>query len=1044
MPASSTADRSEVPSVGDRVEVRDSRWIVADVDASGNDTLVELNSIADDAFGETLRVVWELEPGRRLLPASGLPEVTRDGFDRPGQLAAFLDAMRWSALTSADTRSLQAPFRSGADIKHYQLEPVWRSLRAPRVNQLLADDVGLGKTVEAGLVASELILRHRAKRVMIVCPAGLTTKWEDEMFRLFGLRFTIVNAQTYTDLRRERGNGANPFDIYRHTIVSLPWLRGPKAERLLFGELLRGAAEDTKPFFDLLILDEAHHIAPAAPKQRYAVDSQQTKTMRELSKHFTHRLFLSATPHNGYPESFTALLEILDPARFARGVEPSPAAQQEVVIRRLKSSIVGSDGEPEFPSRQVRDLQLEYGDDELEVHRLFSEFTQARRSRRAKGRRGRAAADLITLLLKKRLLSSPQAFANTYATYAGSLPQEAAAVSDAVPGYYDEFWDESAVLDDEELYELEEDGLRRSAGQQERLDPAEQALLGQINDWALKHLAVPDTKAARLLEFLRATCKADGRWGNDRVVVFTEYRDTLHWLHDLLDSQGFGGDRVALLHGGMDIDEREEIRLAFQADPSGHPLRILLATDAAGEGIDLQNHCNRLVNYDIPFNPNKLEQRAGRIDRYGQRRSPEIYNFVPSQTAGDSAFKGEIDFLARVAAKVSRMQTDLGSVNPVLAEALQKRLAGDSSVPDVDALAERGTAKGRKSGEVAATTDVSEQVERLGKHYDDSVAELHLHPERIRRVVDTALDLAHQMPLKPRPTAQGDPPSEFEVPVMTGEWVRATDGLLTPFVPEGEEKYQRPVSFDPLVASGRDDVVLAHLSHPLVDMSARLLRAAADTDRVDLKRVTAVVGPDELEDVFVAAYAKYTLTGGESTQLHQEIMAVGGWLDSRTGRFRRLENLGRTAKILDDALDGGVEAGPGAKLRLAERWPEADRGLRAALDWRTATREDFLHRLLDNRVAEDQERVRDQYEQFRASLEQAIQGRQTDEHELAGLAELELQQARRDEGHWAERLEQIDAERDRALEAVTARYADPVGHRSPLAIVCVVPERENR
>ncbi len=132
-------------------------------------------------------------------------------------------------------------------------------------------------------------------------------------------------------------------------------------------------------------------------------------------------------------------------------------------------------------------------------------------------------------------------------------------------------------------------------------------------------------------------------------MVFTEYRDTLHWLHELLASQGFGGDRVALLHGGMDVDDREQIRLAFQADPSEHPLRVLLATDAAGEGIDLQRHCNHLVNYDIPFNPNKLEQRAGRIDRYGQRHSPEIYNFIPADTAQNSAFKGEIEFLARVA-----------------------------------------------------------------------------------------------------------------------------------------------------------------------------------------------------------------------------------------------------------------------------------------------------------------------------------------------------------------------------------------------------------
>ncbi|GAB3653095.1 hypothetical protein [Glycomyces tarimensis] len=238
--------------------------------------------------------------------------------------------------------------------------------------------------------------------------------------------------------------------------------------------------------------------------------------------------------------------------------------------------------------------------------------------------------------------------------------------------------------------------------------------------------------------------------------------------------------------------------------------------------------------------------------------------------------------------------------------------------------------------DVKAAANVSEQVERLGETYENSIAELHLYPERIRRVVDTALDLAHQMPLKARPTAQGDLPTEFDVPVMTGEWVRATDGLLTPFVPQGEAPYQRPVTFDPLVAQGRDDVVLAHLSHPLVDMSARLLRAA-DSDRVDLHRVTAVVGPDDLEDTFVAAYAKYTLTGGDSTQLHQEIMAVGGWLDSRIGRFRRLENLTRTAEILDDALDRGKEAGPGARLRLAEHWTSGKTDslmlIRSALYW---------------------------------------------------------------------------------------------------------------
>jgi hypothetical protein len=166
--------------------------------------------------------------------------------------------------------------------------------------------------------------------------------------------------------------------------------------------------------------------------------------------------------------------------------------------------------------------------------------------------------------------------------------------------------------------------LRRVGAQpearQEELD-----LLATMQTWASQHTANPDAKAAALITYLRAVCRPDGTlWTNERVVVFTEYRDTQLWLPQLLRQEGFAAERVALLHGGLDPDDREELRQAFQAGPSAHPVRILLATDAASEGMDLHWHCHRLVNYDIPFNPNKLEQRIGRIDRCGQKSQPEI------------------------------------------------------------------------------------------------------------------------------------------------------------------------------------------------------------------------------------------------------------------------------------------------------------------------------------------------------------------------------------------------------------------------------------
>src|SRR6266702_4911910 len=352
------------PEIGELVRIRGAHWVVigvleSDPGTSTGQTLVDLLSVSDGGYGAELKVIWEVEPGRAVLAAQTLPEVTRTGFDPPRRLAAFLDAIRWSAVASADTRRLQAPFRSGVKIEDYQLEPVARALRAPRVNLLIADDVGLGKTIEAGLTALELLLRHRASRIMVICPAGLTVKWRDEIAEKFGLDFTVVDADLLKQLRRTHGLAANPFRVFPLTIVSLPWLRGPRCQRLL-DEVLDESGPSAQRALDLLIVDEAHHVAPVAPQQAYAVDSQQTKAVRRLAGHFEHRLFLTATPHNGYTESFTALLEMIDPQRFARGVVPDAKARDAVVVRRLKDAVVNDDGSPMFPGRDPKPIPVEY------------------------------------------------------------------------------------------------------------------------------------------------------------------------------------------------------------------------------------------------------------------------------------------------------------------------------------------------------------------------------------------------------------------------------------------------------------------------------------------------------------------------------------------------------------------------------------------------------------------------------------------------------------------------------------------------------------
>jgi superfamily II DNA or RNA helicase len=1053
-----TAAEETVPRDGTLVEVRGQRWVVSEPPEPGIDeesTLLTLQSVEDGRYGESLQVIWEVEPGRKILPAGSLPEVTLDGFDPPERLAAFLDAVRWSAVTSADVKTLQAPLRSGVAVEEYQLEPVARAIEAPRVNLLLADDVGLGKTIEAGLVALELLLRHRAKRVMIVCPPGLMVKWKDEMAEKFGLNFTIVDSAQLNELRRSHGSAANPFRVFPLTIVSLSWLRGAKAERLLH-EVIEGTPEDAgqRPF-DLLILDEAHHVAPAAPKQRYAVDSQQTKLIRWLAPYFEHRLFLSATPHNGYPESFTALLEIIDDLRFVRGVDPDPVAQRETVIRRMKSQIKDANDRPRFKKRDASAIAVTYPQSERDVHALLDEFAQLRR-KRLTSKRGKAAVDLVTLLLKKRLFSSPRAFAHTVGVYLETVQARAkkpgSASNDDVPEWLEGFFDDVASYDDEEMADAETDATVRSGKIQAELTETSEreiTLLRQMETWAARYENSPDAKAKELIMYLKAVCRPDGkRWTNERVVVFTEYRDTQIWLKDLLSQEGMDGEEVRLLFGGMDTGRREQLRLAFAEPPDQNKVRILLATDAASEGIDLHEHCHRLVNYDIPFNPNKLEQRIGRIDRYGQPETPEVRHFIGGgwESANDK-YKADLEFLSRIAVKVARMEEDLGTVNAVLAEAVQRKMLGEIDDFDVENASAKTKRTGGKNKRLDADSNVSEQVRRLRRDLDETIGELKLTPGHVKRLVDTALELDGEQPLKPaideRKLAEG----LYEVPALTKSWARATEELYEKLEHDNQEPRRRPITFDGRTAVGRHDIVLAHLGHPLVDMSARLLRAAVWSGHTGLHRVTAVVSDDPaLETTLVGAYSRFVLVGKDGIRLHEEILYAGGWV-REDGTFRRVDSLSAVSSMLDRALTTGTAAAPAIQARLAGQWGKAQSGLIAAIDHRKAERLASLTSKLKAREEADLKAITVSTERFEATLKRALSEGETEEEALFSVVEgrgdeREIAQWRRDRENWDKRLRELTSKRDAELARVESRYANQADHSFPVAVIFAVPKRE--
>ncbi|WP_242392200.1 DISARM system SNF2-like helicase DrmD [Anaeromyxobacter oryzisoli] len=1038
---------------GQLVQVRQRRYVVQEIAESAlpppplkvprpPQHLVQLSSVDDDGHGEELRVIWELEPGARVIGEETLPEPK--GFDEPRRLDAFLDAIRWGAVASADQKHLHAPYRSGIQIEDYQLDPVVRALQMPRANLLVADDVGLGKTIEAGLVVQELLLRHRARSVLVVCPAGLQLQWRDQMRDKFGLEFRIVDSDLLKELRRTRGLHVNPWTHFPRLVTSIDFLKRDRPLRL-FREVLPAEGEAAFPRrFDLLIVDEAHNVAPSG-SGNYAIDSLRTQAVRALVPHFEHKLFLTATPHNGYSESFQALLELVDDQRFHRGAPIDQRQLGTIMVRRLKSELPPLwDGTPRFPKRELTAIEVDFPKEERQAHDDLARYAELRTVGAA------APAEVFALqfvlkLLKKRLFSSPAAFRRTLAKHVASLGRKAteaslAALQREAAGVDEEF------ADDEAWEEAAEDAVALATGALADLDGEAQSLLERLRKWADKADSKPDARAKALVAWLEETVKPAGAWSDRRAIVFTEYRDTQRWLHGILDRAGLGEEgRLAILYGGMPVEEREKVKAAFQSEES--PVRILLATDAASEGIDLQNHCARLVHYEIPWNPNRLEQRNGRVDRHGQREKiVRIFHFVGTgwREAGAAgrppgSLEGDLEFLARAAHKVETIREDLGKVGPVIAAQVEDAMLGRRTRLDIDrAVAEAEPARRMLKIE----RDVRARVAELAAQLRETKEELGISPETVQRVVEVGLALADQPPLIPAKVKGLWPDPErtscpvFRLPELRGAWVRCADGLAHPLT----EKI-RPIVFDHALAEGREDVVLVHLDHRLVQMCLGLLRAEVwqSTGARPLHRVAArVVRREELPGPAVVAHARLVILGADNQKLHEELVTAGGVLTE--GRFARFKSNAALASALEAVTDEDAPAE--VKERLRKLWPKYRDNLLSAVEARAEERAESLRRVLAERAEKEARDVAALLEELRAGIAKAL----TDSGppQLALFTSEEKDQLERNRAAMQARLDAIPGELKRETDAVRRRYAKPVARFFPVAVTYLVPASAGR
>lgn len=1048
---------SAPPTVGQPVTIRRRPFVVLEVqrsqlavDPTTNPTnqvqhRVKLGCLEEGALGEELEVIWEIEPGDPGDDSTGSLPVP-DQLDDPARLDAFLNAVRWGAISSTDERVLQAPFRSGITIEDFQLDPVARALQMPRANLLIADDVGLGKTIEAGLVIEEMILRQRVRTALIVCPSAIQIQWQEQMWEKFGLQFDIVNSEYVRELRKARGLHVNPWNQRVHLITSIDFIKREQPMRL-FSELLPADGQPTYPrSFDLLIVDEAHNVAPSSGTDG---DSQRTAAIRRIAPHFEHKLFLTATPHNGYQVSFSALLELLDNQRFARGIEPDAKQLQAVMVRRLKSEIVDEHGERRFKVRKVEPIFVDYTPDEREAYQKLERYRQLLEKTVADNT-GRTATTFVLKLLKKRLFSSPAAFLTTLEKHdktlrgIGRKDESFRPSTKALQKLYDEYESEWA---DDELFEEElDDAIGAATRLFDVMSVEQKQLLKDLADWAREAQKRPDSKCRALIAWLNEHIRPDRKWRDERVIIFTQYRTTQKWLLGLLAAEGFAsGERLMSIYGGMDPEEREEIKAAFQAAPDESDVRILLATDSASEGINLQNHCHRVIHIEIPWNPNVLEQRNGRVDRHGQKYQPLIYHFVGrdvheqvdlvNRRAGD--LDADLEFLMIAVRKVEQISKDLsGKVNPVIASQVEERMLGRRVGLDTR-IAESDAASIRR--QLSFERNLRDEIARLANQLSDSRKQLNIYPASVKAVVDIGLELAEKPPLKeatlkgvwPDPSGYRQQCPVFALPTLDGAWRHCTQGLMHPHT-----RKIRPITFDDKVAEGRDDVVLVHLNHRVVQMCQRLLRAEvwSGSDSRKLNRVTARLVPQRLiSEPVVIAFGRIVVLGADNQSLHEEIVFAGGALSG--SRFRRIDGVNKLSELIESALQAMAPAAVAKQFR--KDWDWLREPLLASLQARMTARTKNLAVNLEKRAAKEISDV----ETVLSELQKTI-SRQLVEPEMVQkkfwheFSEIEFD---RNRDNLSLRLEQIPRELERERERIRRHYSEPVPRLFPVATMLLVP-----
>ncbi|MEQ8191818.1 MAG: DISARM system SNF2-like helicase DrmD, partial [Candidatus Eremiobacterota bacterium] len=979
---------------------------------------VNLECLDDDSLGEKLSVIWELEIHKKIFEEIDYP--APENWDSLKRFIAFLHAVRWSSTPLVSIPPLHSPFRADIDFEDYQLEPVVRALTMARANLLIADDVGLGKTIEAGLIMQELIAKQRVRKILIICPSSLQQQWKEEMEEKFQLFFEIMDREYVLMLRKEYGLHVNPWNSYPRLITSMDFIKREGPLNQFLNSMAKDKIDNILKEWDLLVLDEAHNVAPSG-KNQYVRDSNRTRMVRSIINHFENRLFLTATPHNGFTESFTALLEMLDPLRFARGPEINKEQVKTVTIRRLKEDILNALGENKFPKREVKAIEIDFDDEEERSFDLLDKYTKSRLKRCSSDESFLIRFALT--MLKKRLLSSPLSFNHSMDTHLDNVTGPGIETTRTTDLDLARLLQEQSREDqdnDDEKIRLEEDALQETSKFFGELTDDENDWLTELWDIASKRKDRTDSKVKKLMGWIEKHMKSGGLWNNERLIIFTEYKHTLEYLQKILIKKG-EEKYFKTLYGGMSAKEREEIKYAFQSPVEENPVRILIATDAASEGLNLQKYCRYMIHYEIPWNPNKMEQRNGRIDRHGQTRDMTVYHFI-YRNHEDSRF------LQVIIDKMQTIRKELGSMGEIIEKEIEKAMLKEEyKIPEAR--------KEKIYSELGSEINLGEAIKKIRHRYVETKKDLELTPDNFRTVLNEALKLSGHEGLEE--ITEGELKGKgYRIRTLPSSWQNLTYAL--------RDKKDRLLNivFDRNYSKDRKDTIYIHLNHPLMKKAISIFRSqiwsSGFASHHKMNRVSYKILPfSSLKYPVIIAFGRVIIISETGNKLHEDIIFIGGEIDQTS--YTPLEKSYIQVLLNEEGTYCEIPKTAGEKFRhwFTAHKKELNKHIKEREKEEKEKIKDIIKEKEKEEIKQVNKLIRERIKEITVRLEDV---KEPKAYQLTFFNEEEKEQYDEDIRWLKRRKEQLERDMEEEPKTIKKRYSIKSFRIFPLGIFYIIPD----